>query len=116
MKEDVILVDVRENAKEIAKISEMCQTKLKEENNIKISEAVAIPTIAYQFCAAMVDYLNKKKGEGKDVSINFLQLFDIGITHDADNEAEKEGNFTPYLTPGQEMKLRVKSDEATEEE
>jgi hypothetical protein len=115
-KDNARLVEIRENEKEIMKIALKAQTVLTEENNISISHAEAIPSIAYVFMKEMIGYLNEHKSAGTDVEINFMQLMDIGISHRENDDAEKEGNFTPFVRPGQEFKLLIKDDNATEDE
>lgn len=109
------LIEIRDDKKPIGEISEKTQKILAQEHHIKISLAEAIPTIAYVFLREAINYLNKNKASGQDVEINLMQLFDMGISF-RESDGEKEGNFTPYLTPGQEFKLLVKNDEATEDE
>lgn len=115
-KENTRLIEIRQNEKEIKNIAEVTKKILDSENNICITMADAIPTIAYVFLRETINFLNQKKAAGEDVEINFMQLFDIGISHQELEDAEKEGNFTPFLRPGQEFKLLVKSDETTEED
>lgn len=110
------LIEIREDEKAFMKIADRAQKYLESENNISISHAQAIPTIAYAFLREAINYLNEQKSTGQDVELNLMQLLDIGISHRENDEAEKEGNFTPYARPGQEFKLLVKDDNETEEE
>jgi hypothetical protein len=115
-KENARLIEIRQNEKEIQKIAERAQKFLDEENHIVISHAQAIPTIAYAFLRETINFLNENKSAGNDIEINVMQLLDLGISHRESDDAEKEGNFTPYARAGQEFKLLVKDDDATEEE
>jgi hypothetical protein len=109
------LIEIRENEKEILKIAEKAAKYLESENNIVVSHAQAIPTIAYGFLREAINYLNEQKAAGSDIELNLMQLIDLGISYRENDEAEKEGNFTPYAAPGQEFKLLVKDDAETEE-
>ena len=109
------LIEIRENEKEILKVAERAQKFLDSENNIVISHAQVIPTIAYAFMREMINFLNEQKAPGSDVEVNVMGLFDMGISYRENEDAEKEGNFTPFLRPGQEFKLLVKDDAETEE-
>jgi len=109
------LIEIRDNKKELMEISERAQAVLDQENRIKITQAAAIPTIVYAFLRETINYLNRNKVSGQDIEINLMQLMDIGISF-RESDGEKDGNFTPYITPGQEFKLLVKDDEETEDE
>lgn len=109
------LIEIRENEQEILKISEKAAKYLEAEHNIVISHAQAIPTFAYAFLREAINYLKENKAAGTDVELNLMQLLDIGVSHRENDEAEKEGNYTPYARPGQEFKLLVKDDDDTEE-
>lgn len=109
------LIEIRNNEKEITKIAENAMRVLKDEHSITISHGAAIPTVAYAFLREAVAYLNNNKTLGGDTEINLFQLMDIGISHRENEDGEKEGNFTPYINPGQEFKLLVKDDGETEE-
>lgn len=110
-----IPVEVRDNVEEIKKIAQRAQILLDEEHNINIPLPEAVPTIAYVFMKSAIMYLNENKEKGTDISLNLMQLMDIGITYRGNDEAEKDGNFTPSLVPGQEFKLLIKDDGDTEE-
>ena len=109
------LVEIRESAEELDTIAQNAKLHLEKEFNITIPEHKAIPTIAYAMLREAMAYLAKAKAEGQDVEINFLQLFDLGVSHREAEDAEKDGNFTPYVRPGQEFKLIIKDDGETEE-
>lgn len=101
-------IEVQEQSKELKAITEKAQAYLIE-NGITISQMEAIPTIVYGFLQQTIQYLNKAKTEDDEVELNMMQLFDIGIS------STDEG-MVPYLTPGQEFKLLIKSDDESEEE
>jgi hypothetical protein len=115
MSKNAKLIELRDNEKEILKIAERAAKFLEAEHNIVISPSQAIPTIAYSFLREAISFANENKAPGTDYDINLMQLIDIGISHRENEEAEKEGNYTPYARPGQEFKLLVKDDEETEE-
>lgn len=115
MSKNAKLIEIRENEKEITKIAEEAAKYLETENNIVVSHALAIPTISYAFLRSAIGYLNTHKAAGSDIELNLMQLLDLGVSYRENEEAEKEGNFTPYARPGQEFKLLVKDDDETEE-
>lgn len=110
------LIEIREDSKEIMEIAEAAHKYLYAEHNINLEPSKAIPTIAYAFLRQTIEFINEKKAPDTDYSINLMQLLDIGISHRSNEDAEKEGNYTPYARPGQEFKLLVKDDNETETE
>lgn len=110
-----VYVEIQDNQKEITKIAERAGKYLAAEHNISIDPVMAIPTIAYVFFREMILFVNENKSAGHDYSIDFLKLAEIGVSHRMNEEGEKEGNYVPFITPGQEMKLLVKDDGETEE-
>lgn len=109
------LIELRDNEKELMKIAERAQKVLDAEHNLVITAHQAVPTIAYVFLRETIAYVNEHKAAGTDFELNLMQLLDIGVSHRENDEAEKEGNYTPYARPGQEFKLLVKDDNDTEE-
>lgn len=112
------LIELRENAAEIQEIADRTAKVLDREHGVIIGDKTAVlPTIVHAFLSTATSFLaeHKPSEPGQSVEINLMQLLDIGISFDADEDAEKEGNYTPYLRPGQEMKLLVKDDNNTEE-
>lgn len=113
------LVDFNGTSKErgtIAEISEIAQKVLKNERNINITMAQAIPTIAYEFIYACAQWLEKNKSVDTDTMVNLMNLLEMGVTYREAEDGEKSGNFTPYLQPGTILKTVIKSDELTEDE
>lgn len=113
-KKPSILITITEDAEIIDNIAKQTQAVLLKENNIKISSSSAIPTIIYQFLKATVEEINKNKDKG-DVNINLFHILDMGVRYEGDEDGENEGNFTPYVAPGQQFKLDVKDNDVTEE-
>lgn len=109
-------VELRENEKELNKIAEQTKITLNDEFNIGINYHHAIPTIVYTFLKETINYLAKNKEPGSDVSINLMQLLELGITFDECDDAEKANNYVPYAAAGQEFKLLVKQDSIEDEE
>ncbi len=114
-KRSVRVIELRENREDIMKICDDTGEFLNREFNIDITNTEVYATIVYGFLRCAIEHLNKIKSQDKDVEINMMQLFDLGISYRENDDAEKEGNYAPYLTPGQEMKLLVKDDNDTEE-
>ena len=111
---NVKLVEIGDNVEEIREISKNTKIILEENNNISIPD-VAIPTVAYWTMRCAIDYLNKHKEAGKKVSVNFLNLMELGITY-REGDAEKDANFTPYVSPGKEFFAMTANDSAQESE
>ena len=102
--------------KSVSEIAKMAQKILKEENNIVITMADAIPTIVYQYLIALAKYLEKNKVAGETTSINFMNYAHFGVTFRESEDGEKDGNFTPFVQPGSILKTLIKSDETTEDD
>lgn len=102
--------------KAIEEIAKIAQKVLRDERKINITMHEAIPTIAYEVLYATIQFLEKNKKADEDISVNFMNLFELGVTYRGSEDGEKEGNFTPYLQPGVVMKTVIKSDEMTEDE
>lgn len=110
------LIEINESKKELEAISTITQDVLKKERNIFVSEAQAIPTIAYEFLCSAARYLEQNKSKDKDIVINLLDIIDMGVTYRGSGDSEKDGNFTPFLQAGQVLKTVIKSDELTEDD
>lgn len=111
-----VFITINEDADIINKIAETAQAILDREHNIIISNPDAIPTIVYQFLKVAIAELNKMKKRGEDVEINLMHLLELGVTWREAEDEEKEGNFAPSCTPGQEFKLEIKNDGDSEDE
>lgn len=113
------LIELTGTRKEIAAInaiSEQAQETLKNEHKIDISLASAIPTIAYEFLYAAAQYLDKNKTTTSDTTINLMNLIEMGVTYRESDDAEKDGNFVPFIQPGTIFKTIIKSDDMTEDD
>ena len=111
------LIEIRENRQEIEEIAKMTQEILDSERSIAISRHDAIPTIVYEYIASMYKYLATHKSTSDDVQIKFADLFTAGVSYrDAEDDGEKDGNFTPYMNPGYTLKMIIKGDDITEED
>lgn len=102
--------------KAIDEIAKVAQKVLKDERKINITMYEAIPTIAYELLYAAAQYLEKNKKVDEDLSVNFLNLFEMGVTYRGSDDGEKDGNFTPYVQPGVVMKTVIKSDDVSEDD
>ena len=117
--ENAKLIDFNGTSKELddlKTIATMTQSILKNERHISITMAEAIPTIVYDFLYACAQFLEKNKSTDSDISINLMNLMEMGVTYRESDDGEKNGNFTPYIQPGTIMKTVIKSDEMTEDE
>ena len=110
------MLELRENQEEIQAIADRSVALLQERYGINFKGGAAgIPTLVYCFMTATIEHVNKNKSEDEPYELNLFQLMDIGVSYNEDEDAEKEGNFVPYLRPGQEFKLLIKDDGITEE-
>lgn len=110
------MIELRQDKEEIQQISDRAVKALYDRHAINLIGAVeSLPTIVYTFLVTAIEHLNANKSETEPYELNLFQLFDMGITYNEEEDAEKEGNFVPYLRPGQEMKLLAKDDSLTEE-
>lgn len=98
----VKLVEVRESVEEISKIASDAQICLNENYNISVSMAAGVTTITYWFLRACIDYLNTNKVTKKDIELDLMGLINLGVTY-REGDAEKDANFTPFVTPGNEL-------------
>jgi len=117
--ENAKLVDFKGTAKEmkaLTEIAEAAQKVLYKERHINITMADAIPTIAYEFLYSAAQFLDKNKSTDSDISVNIMNLLEMGITYRESDDGEKEGNFTPFIQPGTIFKTVIKSDETTEDD
>lgn len=92
-------VDLRENETELIEIGERVCKILDADYGIVIPNPKVALTIAYVYAKNMIEALAENKVEEKGSQINFVNLFDIGISYRENDEAEKEGNYVPFITP-----------------
>lgn len=110
------MIELRQDQEKIQEIADRSVALLKERFGVNLKGGSAgVPTMVYCFLAAAIEHVNKNKSEEEPYEINMFQLFDLGVSYNEDDEAEKEGNFVPYLRPGQEFKLLIKDDALTED-
>lgn len=109
------LITLNTNKKEIEAICESAQKVLDSENNISISNALGIATIVYEFLNAAGRYLDENKDKNSEVSINLMEMLEIGVSYRESDDGEKEGNFTPFVIPGQALRTAIKDDNITDE-
>lgn len=117
--ENAKLIELNGSKKEIEammSIADSAQEILQRDHNIAISLSAAIPTIAYVFMYAAAQYLEQNKSTEEDVSINLMNLFEMGVTYRETDDGDKQGNFVPYLNPGTIFKTVIKSDDETEDD
>lgn len=117
--ENAKLIELTGSRQEIAAInaiSDHAQETLKREHKIDISLAGAIPTIVYEFLYSTAQFLDKNKSVTNDTVINLMNLIEMGVTYRESDDAEKDGNFVPFIQPGTIFKTIIKSDEMTEDD
>lgn len=114
-KEKFVPIEIKVNEKEVLKIAERAQKLLKEQFGVDVTSVSGIPTITYAFISSAMSFVNERKSQDGEYKLNIMELFDLGVSYRAAEEGEKDGNFTPFMIPGQEFKLLIKDDSSTEE-
>lgn len=110
------MLELRQNQEEIQQIADRSVALLAEKYGVNLKGGSAgVPTMVYCFLVAAIEHVNANKSEQDPYEINLFQLMDLGVAYNEEEDAEKEGNFVPYLRPGQEFKLLIKDDSITEE-
>lgn len=109
-------VEVRENLKEISEINHRATAEL-QTMGISVAPEQATATIAYVWLKNAAKLVAEKAdATGQEFELNVFQLFDLGIDgREGSEDSEKDGNRTPTLQAGQELKLLMKSDLHTED-
>jgi hypothetical protein len=107
--EEVILIEPSEGLKDIEKIRNDVETILEKEHFILTGNGSIATTVAVVMIEELWNWLIKNHVPGNDISINFCQLIEFGITYEDDV-------MQAFIAPGQEMKLITKNDSQTEEE
>lgn len=107
----VSLREITENKQEIRDISLITQSVLKE-RGIIINNAEILPTIVFDYIRAAAKYTKELATStgSNNVTINFADLFEIGVNDRVTEEGEKGMNVVPVLIPGTEMQIVVKDD------
>lgn len=114
-KEKAVLIEINNNIDEIIEISDTARSILERDNHIMISNAAIVPTIVNAFLTSAAAYLAEHKDVNKDVIIDMLGFFDMGVSY-RDSDGEADGNFTPFVTPGPSFKRAIKDNDVTEDE
>ncbi len=110
------MLDLRQDQEKIQQIADRSVALLQDKFGVTLKcGSSCIPTLVYCFITAAIEHVNANKSEDEPYEVNIFQLFDLGVSYNEDEDAEKEGNFVPYLRPGQEFKLLIKDDGITEE-
>lgn len=109
-------VEVRENLAEITEINRRATAEL-QTMGINVAPDQATATIAYVWLKNAARLVAEKAdATGQEFELNIFQLIDLGIDgREGSEDSEKDGNRTPTLQAGQELKLLMKSDANTEE-
>lgn len=111
----VEVFEVRENREELQQILADAVKAMKEEYDVDVTGDENALAFIYQFIRSATALVASRKSTEGPRSISLFNLVDIGVAYDANEDAEKEGNFVPFAQVGQEFKLIVKDDGITEE-
>lgn len=99
-KKDVLEVVLREKEDELKEIARNANIVLDADYGINLKDNPGITlTIGYVYMKALIEQLVVSKSKDVAAQVNFLNLFDIGISYRENEDAEKEGNYAPFLTP-----------------
>lgn len=110
------MLELRQDQEQIQQIADRSIALMQEKFGVALKGGSSgVPTLVYCFLTAAIEHVNTNKSEDDPYEINLFQLMDLGVSYNEDEDAEKEGNFVPYLRPGQEFKLLIKDDGITEE-
>lgn len=104
---EVILLEMKENEKEILEIAEKTRAELSAEYKINIPMPEVLPTIVGVYIEELIKHVVKNKTNDGIYEINFMQLFDIGVEG-------QDNSYDPILVAGQGSKLFTKDDDVTE--
>lgn len=105
------LITLREDAETVNAIAVKTAETLLEAYDVDVVKGqYALPTLAYSFFAGIINRLNQFKTPDAPVHFNFGDLFTVGITYQEEEDAEKEGNFTPFINAGAKFEGYVKGE------
>lgn len=105
--DETITIEPTENLKEIEKIRNDVFDILQHSNFIMTGNGAVATTFAVVMIEELWNWIIKNHVAGNDLSINFCQLFEIGLSYENDV-------LKPFIAPGQLMKLMAKGDDSTE--
>jgi hypothetical protein len=109
------LVEIREDQQRIVSICKAAQERVSVEDNIDVSPAEGLATVAYEYLSEAISVVNSTKSEDGSSEVDVVGIFTLGITHrQGDDDAEKEGNYTPYVKPGPLFELIVRENQGVE--
>jgi hypothetical protein len=106
-----IYVPLRESRDNIEKIAAKALARLTDECYIVIGVPSAAYTVAYRCLETAIRFVAEKKSEAETYVLNFYDLFDIGVSYMATDEAEKDGNYTPIFTLRPNVAEKIKKNE-----
>lgn len=107
-KEMVSTIECREHEAELMELASNACKILEADHNVSIPNPKILLTIGYVYMKNMVQNLAENKIEGKGSQLNFINLFDMGISYRENDDAEKEGNYVPFINPTQVAQNIVK--------
>lgn len=103
----VKLIEIRENEKDILKICDAAAQRLDREESIQVTPSAGLATTAYVYLREAINSVSAKKSSGSENELDVMGLFVLGVTYRENEEAEKEGNYTPYIKPSTQFELLV---------
>lgn len=109
------LVESKTNQKELSQACDAAQAILRNQHGITIAKPAAIATISYVFMKELINVLSSMKTPDASVSIDFMDLFEMGIQHNQYEDDENNGNYVPFMFPGVAFKMSSKDDQQDNE-
>lgn len=95
------LVEFRQDEAIMMEIAAQTKKEIESKYYLRVeSESHKLPTVIYCFMLSTIAHLNRNKRVGETASVNLMDLMTVGIHWAEDEEAEKEGNFVPFIMPG----------------
>lgn len=110
LEKKLIPIDIRESRDELFEIAERAMKVLDANHGIDLKHPEVALSVTYTFLKNMIKDMAESKMEGSGVQINFCNLFDMGISLRVNDDAEKEGNYTPFFEISEQTKKLVKND------
>lgn len=104
----LIPIDIRESKEELFEIADRAMKVLDANHGIDVKHPEVALSVTYTFLKNMIKDMAESKVDGAGVQINFCNLFDMGISLRVNDEAEKEGNYTPFFEVSDQAKKLVK--------
>jgi len=105
----IINVPIRENRNELYAIAKIAMKRLDKENGMVSDEFAPIITVAYRCMESFIKHVAEHKSETRPSTINFFDLFRLGVTYEKSADGEKDGSYTPTIELSESLTKSVLS-------